>query len=444
MKAKARKSEADTPQLRPLADRGIFWCAMVCVLGFGGFLLFSLIAPLAEGVNASGQIVVRDDRKTVQHYEGGIIRELLVSEGDRVEAGQTLVVLEPLQSEAQRDEYAQDLAVQAATIDRLTALRAGRDAVRFTGLQGVAVTEGTRAEIEDRQRALFEQQRAAHAAEVEVLEQRRETLRGRADDLRGQISATEAALRSGEEDLALRRQLLAERLETVGTVAALEREVARSRADLSRLRGSRNEALSGIEETSDEIRQAQARLAERAGREIVEAQARALLSRERLRSTQDRLARTVITAPIGGEVLNLAVATVGGVVAQGEPIMEIVPATGDLVANLRLQPTDRDAVVPGQTVRAQLTAYKGFVGSAQLEGEVLGVSADLLTDPVTAVPYYEARVRLDTSRVDPADRIIIIPGMPVDAFIASGRSRTLMSYMVEPVSETIRRGSQMN
>ena len=437
-------SAVPRPLPRPLSDGAVRLCALACAAGFGGFLVWSAAAPLAEGVNASGQIVVQDDRKTVQHFEGGIIRELMVSEGDRVEAGQTLLILEPLQSEAQRDEIAQELAVQTASIERLSALRAGREAPGFAGLDAIEIDPSVRDAIRARQAALFAEQAAARDAEVEVLTTRRATLEGRASDLEGQIRATEAALRSGREDLALRRQLLAERLETVGTVSALEREVSRLDADLSRLRGSRNEAISGIQETTDQIRQAEAAFAERAGREILEAQARALGARERLRSTQDRLARTVITAPIGGEVLNLAFATVGGVVRQGDPIMEIVPDSGSLVASLRLQPTDRDAVVPGQTVEAQLTAYKGFVASARMEGKVVGVSADLLTDPATGVPYYEARVRLDAEGLDPADGIVIIPGMPVDAFIASGRSRTMMSYMLEPVTTTFRRGSQMN
>ena len=429
---------------RPLADRAVRLCAFACAAGFGGFFVWAVIAPLAEGVNASGQIVVQDDRKTVQHFEGGIIRELMVSEGDRVEAGQTLLILEPLQSEAQRDEIAQELAVQTASIERLSALRADREKPGFAGLDAIDIDPTVREAIRARQAALFAEQAAARDAEVEVLTTRRATLEGRASDLEGQIRATEAALRSGREDLALRRQLLAERLETVGTVSALEREVSRLEADLSRLRGSRNEAVSGIQETTDQIRQAEAAFAERAGREILEAQARSLGARERLRSTQDRLARTVITAPIAGEVLNLAFATVGGVVRQGDPIMEIVPQSGSLVANLQLQPIDRDAVVPGQMVEAQLTAYKGFVASARLDGEVIGVSADLLTDPVSGVPYYEARVRLTTDGLDPADGIVIIPGMPVDAFIASGRSRTMMSYMLEPITQTLRRGSQMN
>ena len=430
--------------LKPLGDRGVFWSAIACAVGFGGFVVWSVTAPLGEGVTASGQIVVRDDRKQVQHYEGGIVSALYVREGDTVTEGEILLELEPLQSEAARDELAQEFAVQTATLERLAALRSGERAPNFTALSKIDLDETVKADIRARQMALFEQQRAAHEAGIDLLTTRRRTLQGRADDLRGQIAATRAALVSGRDDLALRRQLLAERLETIGNVQALEREVSRLEADLSRLVGARNEAISGIEEADDEIRRAEADLMERTGREVVEAQGRALGARERLRGTEDRLARTVIRAPTGGEVLNLEVATIGGVVRQGEPIMEIVPSGGALIATVRLPPTDRDAVQPGQKVEAQLTAYKSFVPSARLDGEVIGVSADLIEDPVTQTYYYEARVALDESGLDPADRIEIIPGMPVDAFIASGRSRTFMSYMLEPITETMTRGSRMN
>ena len=425
---------------RPLGDRGVLVSALACAVGFGGFLVWSMTAPLDEGVHASGQIVVRDDRKQVQHYEGGIIAALLVREGQRVEAGEVLVELEPLQSEAARDELAQELAVQTATLERLSALRSGRDAPGFSALSGIDLDAGVRDEIRTRQMALFQQQRAAHEATQDLLSTRKRTLEGRAEDLRGQIGATRAALASGRDDLALRRELLEERLETIGNVQAIEREVSRLEADLSRLVGARNEAVSGIEEADDEIRRADADLMERTGREVVEAQARALAARERLRGTEDRLARTVIRAPIAGEVLNLEFATVGGVVRQGEPIMEIVPTSGALIAEVRLAPTDRDAVSPGQKVEAQLTAYKSFVPSARMDGEVIGVSADLIEDPATATYYYEARVALDADDLDPIDRVQVIPGMPVDAFISSGRSRTFLSMVAEPITETMRRG----
>jgi multidrug efflux pump subunit AcrA (membrane-fusion protein) len=129
-------------------------------------------------------------------------------------------------------------------------------------------------------------------------------------------------------------------------------------------------------------------------------------------------------------------------VRQGEPIMEIVPSGADLIANLRLRPTDRDAVSPGQEVEAQLTAYKSFI-APRLPGTVIGVSADLIEDPATQTYYYEARVSLDTGGLAPDTRVEVIPGMPVDAYIHSGQKRTTLDYLFEPIMATMRRGSRM-
>ncbi|MBB4658683.1 HlyD family type I secretion periplasmic adaptor subunit [Parvularcula dongshanensis] len=427
----------------PFADRTIRYSMLACALGFGGFIFWSAVAPLEEGVTASGQVVVRDDRQRVQHYEGGIIRELYVREGQSVEAGDVLLELEPLQSQASRDELAQDLAINTASLARLAALRSAGDEPDFSSLGGIGLPEGVRDEIEARQSTLFEQQRAARDAEIGVLQARRASLVGRVSDLRGQIDATENALASGREDLKLRRELLEQRLETIGNVQRLSREVASLAGELSRLAGARNEAQGAIAETDDQIAEARARFLEQTGREVVEAQSRALAARERLRGTEDRLARTTIKAPIAGAVLNLAVSTVGGVVRQGEPIMEIVPRDSALIASIRLSPTDRDSVTAGQSVEAQLTAYKSF-RAPRLPGEVVGVSADLVEDPVTRTHYYEARVVLDASHLDPAARIEVLPGMPVEAFIASGRSRTFLDYVFEPIRATMSRGSRMN
>jgi HlyD family secretion protein/epimerase transport system membrane fusion protein len=268
-----------------MGDRTVRWSAMACAVGFGGFVAWAALFPLAEGVTASGQVVVQDDRKQVQHYEGGIIAKLYVREGESVEAGQVLVELEPLQSEAARDELAQELAVQTATLERLTALRSGRDEVSFDALAAIDLDEGVKAELRARQDALFDQQRAARDAELDLLTTRRRSLEGRAADLGGQIAATRAALASAREDLSLRREMLAERLETIGNVSRLERETSQLEADLARLEGSRNEAVAGIAEVNDEIAQARARLAQEIGQQIVESQARALGARERLRGT---------------------------------------------------------------------------------------------------------------------------------------------------------------
>ena len=426
----------------PLNDRGIRLSLIACALGFGGFVLWAAFAKLDEGVIASGNVVVQDNRKAVQHFEGGIIRELYVREGQTVDAGEILMELEPVQSEAARDELAQEYAVQLATLLRLTALRDDLEVVDFTEVRAIEVPGAVAEDIIARQTILFEQQRQALAARLSVLSTQKEALEGRARDLNRQISATNRSLATAKDDLALRRELLSERLETIGNVQRLEREVSSLEADLSRLIGDRNQARKSTEEVEEQMAEARASTQEQTGQQIVETQGRSLMARERLLANQDRLSRTVIRAPEAGTVLNLAQTTVGGVVAPGEMIMEIVPASDDLIVSVRLSPTDRDAVAPGQDVEAQLSAYKSFI-APRLPGTVLSVSADLKQDEATGVFFYEARVSLDPSDLD-TTRVKVLPGMPVETFIASGTSRTFLDYVFEPIRATFQRGTRMS
>lgn len=424
-------------------DRSIRYSVLAIIVGFGGFLIWGLIAPLAEGVTAHGQIVVQDNRKEVQHLEGGMISALHVKEGQKVAEGDILLELAPLQSESARDELAQELAVQSASLIRLNALRNEEKSVNFDKLAEIGIDEATRTDIVERQTSLFNQQRNSLSAELSVLQSRRNSLRTRRQDLVSEVDATERALIVAREDLALRRELLAEKLETIGNVSQIEREVSSLEAELSRLQGERNQALKNGEEVINQIREAKAQFQEQVGRELLEAQARGLAARERLLALDDRLARTVVRAPQSGTVLNLAYSTIGGVVSPGNTIMEIVPDNDDLIVNARLSPTDRDAVQPGQAVKAQLTAYKSFKVE-RLDGVVVNVSADLKQDEVNGAYFYETRIQLDASTLDPESRIQIIPGMPVDTFIASGNRRSFFDYVFEPIRTTIERGTRMS
>ncbi len=425
------------------SDRSIRLSVLAIIIGFGGFVIWGTFAKLDEGVTASGQIVVQDNRKEIQHLEGGMISAVHVKEGQMVKEGDVLMELAPLQSESARDELAQEFAVSSANMIRLTALRSEEKTVDFAPLNDIPIDDITRVDIIERPQSLFNQQWAALNAELSVLESRRTALRTRRNDVAGEIDATERALTTAREDLALRRELLEEKLETIGNVSRLEREVSNLEAQLSGLKGERNQAIRNSEEVTNQIREAKARFQERVGRELLEAQATSLASRERLLAMDDRLARTVLRAPQSGTVLNLAATTIGGVVSPGQTVMEIVPDTDDLIVIVRLSPTDRDAVQPGQDVEAQFTAYKSFQVQ-RLDGKVLGVSADLIQDEVSGAFFYETRVQLDASSLDPNGRIQIIPGMPVDTFIASGSKRSFFDYVFEPIRSTMQRGTRMS
>lgn len=423
------------------AMRDVRLTAAFCALGFGGFLAWAAFVPLAEGITASGHVIVETDRKQIQHLEGGIIRELYVREGETVNAGDVLLVLDPLQPESARDELAQTLYTYQASLARLTQLREGLDT--YTPPTPPKMVRALIAsDIVDRQRILFSEQRAALAAERAVFIARRRDADAQAEELAAQIRAARESLRQARDEYALRQEMLEEQLETVTNVRQLGREVSEAERRVSELESRREQALRAALEYTEQLDEVDARNREDISSQILDLQTEALGTQERLTAMDDRLARTTIAAPIGGEVLNMAFSTVGGVVGPGEAILELVPHNDRLIASIRLNPADRDAVAPGQIVEAQLTAYRSFV-APRLAGEVLGVSADLKRDESTGVSYYEARVSLGLEEVADGQSVAIIPGMPVDAFIASGQKRTLLDYVFEPIITTLSRGARM-
>lgn len=426
-----------------LGDNTTLWAGIACFLGLGGFLVWSLTAKLAEGVTTAGQIVVEDNRKIIQHLEGGIVRIVHVREGSLVKKGDLLIELDQLASLAQRDEIAKELAVQQASIQRLQALIGEIPAPDFTLLAETPITDDVRNEIVNQQQSLFENQKTSLATELSVLRARRTTLKSREQNLTSQINAVSRSLSIAQNDLARRKRYLKQKWETIDRVQSVEREVASLEAELSRLEATQNEANVSAKEIDQEIRSAKASAMTSASGELLEARQGVLRAQERLGTSQDILSRKEIYAPRAGKVLNLTFTTIGGVVSPGEPIMEIVPNTSKMVAQVQLKPTDRDAVQIGQTVKAQLSAYKQWL-SPRMDGIVESISADLKINKETGLGYYEARIVLDSETLKSNVNVQVIPGMPIQAFIDSGQRRTFADMIIEPIAATIERGTKIN
>lgn len=420
-------------------DKQIAGAAAACAVGFVGFLLWAGAAPLAEGITVTGSIVVEDNRKVVQHLEGGIVKRLAVAEGDGVKAGEIVVELDDLRVRAQRDEVAQNLISLLASLDRLNALLAGATHIEFDDFDIYGVARETLLEIMTRQENLFSQQIASRDAEIAVLQSRKTALEDSVEAKARQIAIVESSVRVAQEELALKRTMLADKLVRIDEIQRLERDLAGLQSEASRLLAEQQEAGARAVETAEQIRQTRLSFSERISEELVETRTRILSAREQYNAAQDVLERTVIRAPQSGVVMNMQFSTVGGVVAPGEPIMEIVPDSANLIAQVRINPIDRDAVYEGLNVKARLSAYKTWL-SPRLDGKVLGVSADLKISPETGASYYEARIGLDPDGLDRAIGVKTLPGMPVEAFIDSGTRRTFMDYLFEPITGVMRRG----
>ncbi len=412
---------------------------LACFVGLGGFILWAGFVPLEEGVTAHGAVVVENNRQVVQHLEGGIIRSLDVREGDIVAKGEVLMTLQETASLASRDQVSQEIAALRASVIRLTALQDEAVALDLSFLDEIDIGAIERGDIIDREMNLFDQQREAVAADLAVLESRRRgTLASQAQ--RGdQVEIAERSLEAAREELDVISGMFARQLARRDQVTSLERTVSTLEGDIARLAGERDALGAEARDLASQMDQTRARFRQDISSQLLAARTELLAAEERLSAAQDILDRAVITAPVSGEVLNLNFATEGGVVRPGEAILEIVPDVDSVIASIRIRPNDRASVFEGQSVRTQVSAYRSW-RSPSLDGEIIDVSADLKTDPASGVVYYEARIRVPQTALDKAPELEIIPGMPVDAFIYSGRSRTTLDYLFEPLNASLFRG----
>lgn len=406
--------------------------------GFLGFAIWASFVPLDEGISAHGQIVVENNRQVVQHLEGGIIAALNVSEGEAVEAGSPLIVLQGTATLARRDQVIQRVASLQASEIRLEALRLGV-VPDFASIFNLEVEPRVVEAVIDRQRRLHANQVLSLQATIDVLEARRRGAVETVELKRQQIAFEQRALSALEEQIEALRRMYIEQMARIDQVRDLERQIATTESGIARLRGEESQARTLAADLEGQIAQQRAEHEEQVAAELVEVRERLLEAEEELLAAQDALDRSIIFAPQAGEVINLRFSTEGGVVRAGEPILEIVPSDTGLIAAVRVRPVDRARVFEGQQVRAQLDAYQGAT-SQRFSGEVIGVSADLKVDEQSGEQFYEARVRIPQSELARVEGVELIPGLPVSTFIFAGTQRTMLEYLFEPLSESLFRG----
>ncbi|MGB0696581.1 MAG: HlyD family type I secretion periplasmic adaptor subunit [Rhodospirillaceae bacterium] len=419
-----------------------FWIATVIIaLFFGGLGGWAAFAPLAGAAIAPGIVSPDIGRRTVQHLEGGIIRDLHVTNGSEVAAGDVLVVLDDAQARATYGFHHGRMVALSARLVRLRAQQAGQDRLVFPDW---LVEE---AETSDQSALVLEGQVNQFRSQAETHDKRKRILAQRGAQLQAEITGLEAMIASLDEQLAL----IDEEVEGVEDMVnrGLERKprllsLQRHRASL---RGQRAEHQASIARAEQSIGETQARdVADDATRlEDIAAELEAVRSElsgvlERVAAADDVLKRLEIRAPVSGVVVNQAFTTQGAVLSPGAALLDIVPAEEDLLIDARLSPNDVDVVRVGLKAVIHLSAYAQR-NLPRIEGELVYLSADSLTDPVTGGRYFAARLQ-----VDPADAetlaamdVRLLPGMPAEAMILTGE-RTALDYLLRPLTDILRRG----
>jgi membrane fusion protein, type I secretion system len=405
----------------------------------GGFVAWGLAVPIAGGAVAPGVISPDGNRRTVQHLEGGIIASLHVRDGDKVAAGQALVALESLQARTVFNALLHQHQTLLAMQVRLNA-EAARDAeVGFPAETArAALSDPEVRGIVEAQRSMFAARRAAHESRLHVL-------RRRVEQSSEQIGGLEAQVASATHQLALVAEELKGKEALLRSGLVPRPEVLRLQRTQADIRGRRGELDATIARTRQVIGEAEmealsieAERADKVAEQLDKVRVELAGVTERLQASRDVLARTAVTAPISGTIVNLRFKTVEGVIRPGEPILDIVPDGEKLLIDARVAPVDVDSVSVGLPAQVRLVAFSSR-GLPQMGGVVRSVSADSLVDPETKQAHYLARVEVDReelARLSPS--VELVSGMPAEVLIVR-KERTMVEYLFEPFREAFRR-----
>jgi HlyD family secretion protein len=403
------------------------------ILG-GGWAAF---VPLAGAVVVPGNLVVQSNVKNIQHPSGGVVADIDVQDGSRVQAGELLLRLDETQARASQQMVSKQLDEVRTKIVRLIA---ERDSL---GRMDVPAELASRSGDETVKRLLASEV-SLFQARLIARQSQKDLLQGRIGQLTEEITGLGAQIDSKARQLDLIageltgvQELYDKHLVPLTRLTTLQRESAR-------IDGERGQLVSSIAETKSKIGEAQLQMVRtdqdfrtEVVKDLGEAQGKEAELVERSVAARDLLDRIEIHAPVSGTVHQLAAHTIGGVIRPGDTIMEIVPDTEDLQIEARLQPKDIDQVRTGQPAFVRFSAFNQRV-TPQLVGTVSYVSADTSRDQQTNAPYFTVRVVLSDHERRRLAGQQLVPGMPAEVFMQT-RSRTMMSYLFKPIADQMRR-----
>jgi HlyD family type I secretion membrane fusion protein len=406
---------------------------------FGGFGTWAFTAPLAAAVIAQGSFVATGQNKIIQHLEGGIIQELLVSEGDRVTADQPLIMLDETAAAANERQLFFRQARLEAIVARLTAQIQGADAINFPASITDNRGEPEIAAIVESQLLNFEASKIKLSSEIGLLEQNIGALEFRSGGYEQQLASVERQLSLLQEEYEGKKILLDKGLIRNTEVKAIQRAIADAEGQIGRLAAEVAETGAQIVRYRQQMEQTKNAYRQAALDEVEGFEAELDGVREQSREAKNVLRRATIHAPVAGTVVRMHYHTSGGVIESGKAIMEILPSDVPLIIEAQIPRTEIDNVKIGQKATVRLVALNQRT-TPVLNGEVYYVSADALPDasgPV-AQEVYLARVNLPVSELARVPGFAPTPGMPAEILIQTVE-RTFFSYLAKPIKDSMAR-----
>jgi HlyD family type I secretion membrane fusion protein len=423
--------------LAPVASadwRGMLRIGHIAVLVLlGGFLVWALTARLDGAAVAPGVVETESSRKTIQHLEGGIVKEILVRNGDKVAANQLLMRLDPVRFEAQNDLYRNQLAILLAQDARLMAEYDMRPELKMPPeVMERAQQPSVAPVVADQERAFQSRRedmlRNVHLAQTDIDQARRDLEQTRVD-----AATATSTLESITQELDSLMPLFEKQLVTTSRINPLQREKLRLQGIVEGSKVQQNKLNERIEGLELKKRQAQEDYRKDASTQLIDV--RKLLSdaRQQIILADDSQKRTEIRAPLAGTVQQLKVFTIGGVVRPGDPIMDVIPSQDELVIQAQIKPDDADRVTSGMAAEIKFPAFN-YWGSQVIRGHVRSISRDRVVEADGKNIYFASEIVVDRSTVPSAIEGRLSAGMSASVLVSTGK-RTVAEYLVKPITE---------
>ncbi|MGM0586686.1 MAG: HlyD family type I secretion periplasmic adaptor subunit [Pseudomonadota bacterium] len=431
--AEPPRGGADPARRFPAAKAMLIGFLGVAIL-VGGFGAWAAFAEIAGAVVAPGEVDVETREQVVQHPDGGVVGAILAKDGDRVEAGEVLLRFDDtlLRSEARILEGQHWELI--ARRNRLEAEQRGAEAIRFEpALLEAAAEDPSVQGVVEGQRELFETRRRALEEQVDQLGERRRQIDRQIEGAESQIAALERQVALIGQELEGQQKLFDQGLAQLNRLLSLQREEARLQGRIGELTASIAEFRGKRAEIAIQILQARTQRQEEAQTQARDIYYRENQTREELASIRERLSRMEVRAPIAGTVYGSKVHAEQAVVRAAEPIMFIQPSDSEFVISARVEPINVDEVFVGQKATLRFSAFSSRT-TPEIDGHVVNVSADALTDEKTGQRYYPVELEIDPGEMAKLEGLTLVPGMPVEAYIKT-YDRTPLNYLVKPLSD---------